>query len=177
MSEGIAEMKDQIIELKRALSVEVRHADRKQAEFGKTLESVAALEQHVSDLEKSLEDARKWRDEAVSHLADVTEVLVGERPVGIMPGTTLEAAMVLVRDRDAALADNAVFQDGFLRVMNLLENIGRQEDAETVRTVAMRSHPGAALLDEVTRLRVQVATGGGGSGLRCSARSAFQTTG
>jgi hypothetical protein len=125
---------------------------------------IAALEQHVSDLEKSLEAARRGRDEAVSHLADVTEVLVGERPVGMMPGTTLEAAKALVRDRDAALADNAEMASLIPALSQCfaggLNGKWTPDLARRTSNALTNPHPGAALLAEVTRLRIQVATGG-----------------
>lgn len=128
---------------------------------------IAALEQHVSDLEKSLEDARKGRDDAVSHLANVTEVLVGERPVGMMPGTALEAARALVSDRDVALADNAALlpfvQEQALvaceEATDTASRCGGCASCEARRLVA-GPHPGVSLIDEVPRLRVEVATGG-----------------
>jgi septal ring factor EnvC (AmiA/AmiB activator) len=103
---------------------------------------VVGLQDHVSDLEKSMENARKERDEADRERARLATENVRF--------TTL--IMTTGAERDAALADNAAMHDNFLTIMNLLENIGRHDDAEKVRIYASAPHPGAALLERMKRL-------------------------
>lgn len=54
-------------------------------------------------LGRRAEAAEALADEMERHLADLTEILCGERPVGVMPETTKDAARALVADNAALL--------------------------------------------------------------------------
>lgn len=72
---------------------------------------------------------RARADVAVNAMADVTEVLVGERPVGVMRETTLEAAHSLKARADAAEADNSVLVD----VLRSVEHVDSRNPSAGMR--------------------------------------------
>lgn len=118
---------------------------------------IKALEQHVSDLEKSLENARKERD-AVRDVA-TTRISLLE-----------DVLAVMTKERDAALADNAALVEALgdistrCETRDLRGTAPSQQTLDAQRTViegvwqaardtAAQPHPGAALLEEVAKLR------------------------
>jgi len=106
----------------------------------------AALEQHVSDLEKSLENARKERD--AQQVEDACRVADRER----IAREALDRATKAEAERDAALADNAALVKKMRAVGDALRCGG------FVDLTTGGLHPGAALLEELATLRTYAAT-------------------
>jgi hypothetical protein len=132
----------------RSAALEQENADR-QAQ-------IAALEQHISDLEKSLENARKERDtiqeESRARMANLTRAWASEEQAK--------------KERDAAVADNAALpefcaREAFRAVQhaewghNLPKGMTLEQYVPHAvsEAVAQRPRPGAALLAEAEDLR------------------------
>lgn len=105
---------------------------------------IAALEQHVAELEKSLENARKERDEWRRKAMDAES-----HPV----------VVAMRQERDAAIADNAALVNGLRHARATMAALrdtdnpkSRRSSAErgisSADTVLLADHPGAALLEE-----------------------------
>lgn len=128
---------------------------------------IAALEQHVSDLDKSLENVRQERDAlkanspGFSESSPAGQVADDERrvfgalsrhdeatPYNLEALSRLAAA---AKERHAALADNAALLQALLDVAELRLS-GPTLNAMAAKLKTER-HPGAALLEELAMLR------------------------
>jgi hypothetical protein len=103
--------------------------------------------QHVSDLEKSLENARKERDDEHDQLVDA---LSRERSMAATERLALQ-------ERDAALADNAEILDLLLTVKSHfaggVTSKWPPDLARRMAAAAASPHPGAALREREATLR------------------------
>src|SRR5512143_64455 len=102
---------------------------------------IAALEQHVSDLEKVLTNVRKERDAAEAQVQEWGKRWSAEE----------SRAVRAEQERDAALADNAALLESHRAT-------GDHPDCPAIKgrdceCVLSRLHPGASLLEEVATLR------------------------
>jgi hypothetical protein len=111
----VARLEQHNLEAKRA-------ADEYRKRMEETLDQVGRLNQHISDLEKSLESARKERDEAERERVKAVisrdgarserdeyakaeeEATRAQERIGMKPVRSSEAIQTLVRERDAAVA-------------------------------------------------------------------------
>lgn len=104
------------------------------------------------------EQAERERAEVVGWLADVTEALTGERPTGVMPSTTLQAALDLKARAEHAEADNAALHERIA----VIERELYLEHFETAHRMAgdlvREQHPGAALLERLMELEAVIRT-------------------
>lgn len=92
--------------------------------------------------------ALKALGEAEAMVADITEILCGARPVGVMAETTKDAAMALVADNAALLA---VVREAHEAIRLVSEDDVSEAlmDAQGDLGLAMaRAHPGDALLEK-----------------------------
>lgn len=130
---------------------------------------IAALEQHVAELEKSLENARKERDAAAGSLGvAVAAGKVGQQQAReLMEACTrwANSATEALEQRDAALADNAAFVSEMARIGEWAAKV-RQRDVEgAIRAFLEQPHPGAALLEEHRKALVRARNDGRSSAL------------
>jgi hypothetical protein len=108
--------------------------------------TIQRLEQHVSDLEKSLENVRADRDAALAELKTTKERLVScetavdnamrerdgfRESLGVAHSqlSDFQKESLRQRDENATLkVDNAVLLDGFLRMMSVFENLALEAE-------------------------------------------------
>lgn len=135
---------------------------------------LAALEQHISDLEKSLEQARGERDEALAQIAHSVRLAVlarkerDEMLAQVAESTRLAEKRLAERnatqaDLDDALADNAALvvalEDArdFVAVhaaaLHESENAHERRLLAAVSAALLAPHPGTALLERLTLLQ------------------------
>jgi hypothetical protein len=85
---------------------------------------------------------------AVTGLADITEAVLGEHPIGAMPGTTLDAVRKIMAERDAVVADNAALLDALTKTRDELDEMVGVRAGDALRHAINMPHPGTALLEE-----------------------------
>jgi tetrahydromethanopterin S-methyltransferase subunit B len=117
---------------------------------------IAELEQHVSDLEKSLENAQKERDSTERSSAEVygaVNAMCAARP----EEDTISAMQRVVAERDAVLADNA---EMLRHLWFLVDHIPHAHWNPTpTRALLEEPHPGAALRERMKRLEEDLREG------------------
>ena len=145
----------------KTLGARVAVLEAENATYGKAVDSLTRVvekdQQHISDLEKSLENVRKERDEAIPRTrdaerrADLSEQALREAQAA--NGRLLSDSRHIAQQRDTALSDNAALLMFVAPLAEVAcEGVGPEECGECVSCMAKlhvaQPHPGAALLEE-----------------------------